>query len=1583
MPQLDPKEEQIIFNTLRDEQSRIEKMSVIASPQLSERVGSIYRKNPAMPAGVVLASAQAGLPDEIIDQTGNQFAEQKIRDAELGKPKKSKNWFQRNVYDKFKTASRYLFAGLELPVQTIQGGAAQLFADNPDGIDGWFASTDLGSLIKNDELAGDGFFLGGEAKTLQQQRVEAYRGKTTGGQAWTIGRGLAGAVSTEDSLAYNLMSGLVDGAIAISVPVLPGFKQAAGAVKAAEEAGKGGKFIRGADIAFDTIRGKGTAIRMSEMTGEQLKALRLEAGLNGQTIDAAVANKWMGTEKYRTIRERIVNANSIDEVRKLVGDKVYVSTAQRLRDATSPEAVDEVMADILGVAQQGLTRSIMPGTRRFSVSNARRVKVIDSLVGAFEDTKVGRIASRAFEMRPMQNVIDWSSENEGDVLRTVNDIDRWLKAALVKDTAETVVRNGEEIIMPGRVEFLDQVVNALSGPNATRTARKKAAERFQEIMKEAMIRTGKNDAEVVSAVFDYQKGWAKRTSNWHTGMNATVDDGGMFMGVHGDKTVAQGVFGGPLMQSDLADIVMEMPDVDQVRALTGRMNRVWRKRPTAAGIDAYEDDNIRRLAEAGRLRLPLAFVRNVQENVFRKIVLATGGYAVRNIMEGQISLALSQRPVTSILRHPLQHMQWIAHDFAVGRLGRLGIGDIMGEQWTDDVAIASMEKYRRATDQAVSSHYKDPTYILRRGQRTGDFKTVRRGVDEKAAIVSAHADQVGRMNADVVMRQLSGGMSDDELIDFIRNTDEGKAWFRDQQDYHINGRHVFDTSGATPRWAGTQSVDLNDEHNLRMLLQSYRNRYNLVVGSHDNVRIAVQTGLLEPRTLTLDEIKANNLSPQDAGTVKQISIGNRVIDVRVDADDYTIVRPFAFRNGEMTPDLEDLLGRTGPNGIFDDANLAQEMVYEARVAQRLGRRGINEVWDDTMDRFFGFIAGKPIKFLERSPAFRQRYYSWAIDEMVTSLSPADLDAMILRVEDAAKAAGVTPSQYVGDHTQFTDIARRLFGKDQKPGDRWQRILDLQQNPSRLKGTLTLEEIDEFAKGQALDDLSRMVYDATERSNLVDVGRFLVPFGQAQVEFFRRISRIYTVETGGVPLPNLSALRKTQLIVENGREADPDGNGRGFFFTDAQTGEWSFTYPFTDKLTHLATGALGGGPGVKSTFQAPVKGALMGLDVRPGLGPFAQIGATVMLRDQPTYDWARSLFLPYGELDIAGNKGIGGTVIDALTPAYAKKIQSAFFDSPESQTTYGNTYFEVYQALAASGQYDLNDPEDTLRMADDTTSKARFLTVMRALGQYFGPSRPTNKLSVETLKGDVFVNLLSQDLRERQLQDYDTAISSWLDDYGEDVFVYLSGKTKAVAGGLTASSEFGKFERENEGFFKKYGAVAGFFAPGGTDLDWQVYTRQLETGARERLTTQEALAAAQRYIAYKKYRSLQEFIGPYPNGEQRDYMARYREYLGELYPGFQYAAFDPNELRRRIEQLKVAANDPDVADNKVADAARRYLQARDAVYAEAQKAGLKNIERAKGAEQLRGYLREYADVLVREVPEFERLYNQLLQQEVDE
>jgi len=60
-----------------------------------------------------------------------------------------------------------------------------------------------------------------------------------------------------------------------------------------------------------------------------------------------------------------------------------------------------------------------------------------------------------------------------------------------------------------------------------------------------------------------------------------------------------------------------------------------------------------------------------------------------------------------------------------------------------------------------------------------------------------------------------------------------------------------------------------------------------------------------------------------------------------------------------------------------------------------------------------------------------------------------------------------------------------------------------------------------------------------------------------------------------------------------------------------------------------------------------------------------------------------------------------------------------------------------------------------------------------------------------------------------------------------------------------------------------------------------------------------------------------------------------------------------------------------------------LQTRDAVLAEAANRGLSTIDRSKNTGDLRGYLRQYAETLKEQYPDFARLYDRLLLQEVDE
>ena len=222
-------EERVITQAkaLNDNQERL---GANATMDLSQRIGEIYRANPWMKPGEILALAKAQASPELVNAASDLSARQVSARTETPS---NKGWFTRNVYDKFKTGARWTFSALNLAPELTTNVASQLFsANDPSGFDGWFKSTSLGTMLANSGEAGEGFFLGGTAAEKQADRARRVRG-TINGQAWTVGRGAANIYFTPGSKEYNFLSGIVDGAVAVFAdPTLVAGKVSAG-VKAA------------------------------------------------------------------------------------------------------------------------------------------------------------------------------------------------------------------------------------------------------------------------------------------------------------------------------------------------------------------------------------------------------------------------------------------------------------------------------------------------------------------------------------------------------------------------------------------------------------------------------------------------------------------------------------------------------------------------------------------------------------------------------------------------------------------------------------------------------------------------------------------------------------------------------------------------------------------------------------------------------------------------------------------------------------------------------------------------------------------------------------------------------------------------------------------------------------------------------------------------------------------------------------------------------------------------------------------------------------------------------------------------------
>jgi hypothetical protein len=372
----------------------------------------------------------------------------------------------------------------------------------------------------------------------------------------------------------------------------------------------------------------------------------------------------------------------------------------------------------------------------------------------------------------------------------------------------------------------------------------------------------------------------------------------------------------------------------------------------------------------------------------------------------------------------------------------------------------------------------------------------------------------------------------------------------------------------------------------------------------------------------------------------------------------------------------------------------------------------------------------------------------------------------------------------------------------------------------------------------------------------------------------------------------------------------------------------------------------------------------------------QIAADRIIPDTPKYDEIVSILMPYGR----------GTTV-SFVPSWAKKMKSAIFDDPSKlDSIYGNTYVDVMRALSASGDYNMDTTEGVEQLMSDAKGKARILAAMRAFGQFLGPTSPGTEFEIPTKDGDIMASQLIQEFYKLQADNYDTAVSEFLRIYGEDALLYLSSKSKATVEGLEATKQFGDWERTNEEVIKAYPDVAAFFAPSGSDFDFQVWQRQIKGGKRIRLTDKQIIEQAQYRLASSQYKAYRAQIGAYPSEEQREWLKGIRIDLNKKYPGFPIVpVFTVGEFEKKVEQMRDAIDDPRLKDNDVVKAVSTYFGYRDQVLAQWIAAGgsAQGLATAKSAEPLRDYLTSIGDALTLQVPDFGRVWERELLSEVDQ
>ena len=1253
--------------------------------------------------------------------------------------------------------------------------------------------------------------------------------------------------------------------------------------------------------------------------------LRSMAGLRGYEsalIIPAKANDFLNSRAGRSVIKRMTKINTIDEaVEKF--PTADVKWLKNVADITDETVMRQFLNDSIGLGDETLgsaPRSVDDwNISRWDTIKNNGLKQRNSLV------------SRMMSTMPGGHVV-LAGGSDREKLQSVKNVKNYLRLLRIdKDK---------------RANLVDEFARAIADDDGSM---KNVAEQLDTIIRESLSTLGTSDDlvdEMMKGVTSFKDSYNKALYGAINDTGDSADFGGIF-DVIVDGKIVEGYQ--PLntagLQSEMLRHSMMLPDARQTKRIAAMSSWYTGKIGVVTGKAGVFDP-----LKRGEQRLPVAFVEAVQNQIWRPLALLTGGYVLRNMSDSLLRQSFDPN-VKSGIFHPFELI-----NLAIFKRMK---GDILGETFEGNFETLIRNGQREMAEASSGTLREGRDVVTRyaREQKSGVWKRVKRS-DNPTEFSNGVASELSLLASDEAARMVARGDTVDDIIDILSN-DPKKKYLRELQNRWKNRTLTLQDGSTT---VGTvEFLDAAGNVNIKNL-ETYLNKYIIP-------RIESTTG-------------GSNVLKTIIGTGEYVDANGVVRSVfKFDPDGLRVV---GYEKQPLFTAIKEVVN--DPNVPLKEFYKVQE-TFSTVTGKQSGALGrVKEDWDRAVNFFFAELYPKREAWLNRSPVFRQYYYDF-VSRYLDELSEPQINLLIGNITEVARQQGKvfanekTARIWIGKYVGSSELADKMF--------------DIKNGVRTTGGQLNLEQVDSIAKGFALDETKQLFYNAAEKSNFADITRIIAPFGTAWAEVTKKWATMLSSDP--------ETLKRVGVTVQGLQDADPDADGKGFFYRNPQTNEYEFNFPYSDQLAPfilggvgVLTGAIAGGlpgaviggaalggaglaiqpqlEGISPVFTAPLKSLSMGMSLLPGAGPYVQVLADWFIGDKPEADFIKRIISPYGTPDVS----LGVLPI----PSWGNKLIQAITANPESDRQYADLKLEVLKNLSTSRKYDLTTEQGKLDIEKDAANKARWLLVIQALGQFTGPARPSVDFKVDTKQGDVMANVLSKAMYEMRATNFDNYVEQFLETFGDDVFVYLQGKTVSEAGGLDVSKEFGDWERENPDLMRKYPGIAGYFAPVGSSFDYRVYLRQLESGDRRRLTAQELLDEAQVKVGSAMYRSVVRRIGPKPNEMQTQILRDYRNELGRQFPGFREREIDINQQKARIEKLYEAVNDPELNDNTIADALKVYFGYRDEAIAAANELGLVGIERGKKAAELRNILREVGEDLASSFPEFERIWEYVLYDEVD-
>ena len=646
----------------------------------------------------------------------------------------------------------------------------------------------------------------------------------------------------------------------------------------------------------------------------------------------------------------------------------------------------------------------------------------------------------------------------------------------------------------------------------------------------------------------------------------------------------------------------------------------------------------------------------------------------------------------------------------------------------------------------------------------------------------------------------------------------------------------------------------------------------------------------------------------------------------------------------------------------------------------------NEKLNQAVDSMYFYFMSMSTNKLSRAPVFKQAYWN-----KVTDLIAVGDDRIKQHIIEQAEKANVGKNYLTKMKKVQPSVDRAMYTID-----------DGIENAFR--------NIDDIAKADALTRTKELLYDLGSNTRIVNALRFAFPFGEAYKEIVTTWTRLLKA--------NKAPVRRLEQLVVSGREDNPfmpSGTDSGFFFEDPTTGEEMFAFPGWNGVMQNYMN-MTSNDNVRVTASGFASGLnIVSATLLPGVGPIVQIPAAALIPSTPNYDFMRSFifgdFQPATPEDDSFSKmeNLFKSTFKAAIPSYAQKyLQAIDADVFDFQRVYGNTTIEVYKAMLYSGRIDDSTPQGMEDGLEKAKEYAKGMTLIRSFAQFIGPSgiTPRFELAVQTEEGRqfMFFSALVEEYREYRDNVADgndlKTIEHFIDTYGVNPITLTVAKTTSVRR-TPVTVEGSKFFRDNKDLFEQYKYTAYYSNPDDPtgEFDYASYLTSLEREDRVPRTPEQWGIAKNQLLgalAWEKFMNTTDGFTPAEVGQKPLYrnsseQARLikeskRMELKDRYPGWGNPLVGtPIKASRDqvIDEFYKWQNNEFLKSTEAGKGLMLYIEAREQAIAQGKALGFtkSSFKSARGLSNLRWYLRDTAEYIVSQHPDFQYIWNSYFKQEL--